>query len=250
MRSGFVAEWILTRFTTRSRAASIVGDLLESRSEKGTLWFWRSVAGIVLAVAWRRPLAFAAAFYLGLCSLGALSMPIYGAHAAHRPPEAWIPVFAILAWTGTLLWMTVPYAVIRFGLRDSFAQIALVFGGLVTIIIFYWWVPAVLVACLVLAFSLITTLISVARRWRALVALALATAFGFGGGLLALSLAGLYQKHLYPGPVAEINSRLINWGVPLLATWILATACSRMHRLLLRRDLGDPEADLRIKLDS
>ena len=250
MRSGFVAEWILTRFTTRSRAASIVGDLLESHSEKGTLWFWRSVAGIVLAVAWRRPLAFAAAFYLGLHALGALQMPIYGVDAAHRPPEAWMPVFAVLLGPGMVLWMAAPYAAIRFGLRDSFAQIALVFGGLVTLIIFYWWILAVLAACLVLAFSLITTSIFVARRRRALVALAIATVFGFGGGLLAFYLAGLYQKHLYPGPVAEINSPVINWGVPLLATWILATACSRMHRLLLRRDLGDPEADLRIKLDS
>jgi len=250
MRSEFVAEWILARLTTRSRAASIVGDLLENRSEKGTLWFWRSFAGIVLAVAGRRPFAFVAAFFLGLHALGALSMPIYGVHAAHRPPEMWIPVFAVLAWVGTLLWMTVPYVVIRFGLRDSFAQIALVFCGLVTTIIFYWWIPAVLAACLVLAFSLITASMFVAQPRRALLALAVATAFGFAGGLLTLFLAGLYQKHLYPGPVAEIDSRVLIWGTPLLATWILTTGCSRAHHLFLRHDPGQPEADLQIKLDS
>jgi hypothetical protein len=249
MRSEFVAEWILARLTTRSRAASVVGDLLENRSEKGTLWFWRSFAGIVLAVAWRRPLAFVAAFYLGLHSIGALSMPIYGIHAAHRPPEMWIPVFAVLAWIGTLLWMTVPYAVIRFDLRDSFAQIALVFCGLVTTIILYWWIPAVLAACLVLAFTLITASMFGARQRRTLLALAVTTAFGFVGGLLTLYVAGLYHKHLYPGQIAEINSRVINGGAPLLATWILTTGCSRLHRLLLRPDLGDPEADLQ-KLDS
>jgi len=249
MRSEFAAEWILARFTTRSRAASIVGDLLENRSEKGTLWFWRSFAGIVLAVAWRRPLAFASAFYLGLHSLGALQMPIYGMAAPHRPPQEWMPVFAVLSGLGMLLWMAAPYAAIRFGFRDSFAQVALVFGGLVTIIIFYWWIPAVLAACLVLAFSLITTSIFVARRRRALVALAITTAFGFGGGLLTFYLAGLYQKHLYPGQVAEINSGVLDCA-PLLATWILTTACSRVHRLLLRHDPGDLEADLQIKLDS
>jgi hypothetical protein len=249
MRSEFVAEWILARFTTRSRAASIVGDLLENRSEKGNLWFWRSFAGIVLVVAWRRPLAFVAAFYLGLHSIRALSMPIYGVHAAHRPPEAWIPVFAILAWIGTLLWMTVPYAVIRFGLGDSFAQIALVFCGLVTTIILYWWIPAVLATCLVLGFSLITASMFVAQPRRAFVALTVATAFGFAGGLLTLFLAGLYQKHLYPGPVAEINSRVLDCA-PLLATWILTTGCSRAHHLFLRHDPGQPEADLQIKLDS
>jgi len=250
MRSEFVAEWILARLTTRSRAASIVGDLLENRSEKGTLWFWRSFAGIVLAVAWRRPFAFVAAFFLGLHALGALQMPIYSMYAAHRPPEAWMPVFWVLISIGILLWMAAPYVAIRFGLRDSFAQLALVFGGLVTVIIFYWWIPAVLVPCIVLASSLATASMFSAQRRRALLALAVATAFGFGGGLLAFYLAGLYQKHLYPGPVAEINSRVINWGVPLLATWILTTGCSSAHHLFLRHDPGQPEADLQIKLDS
>jgi hypothetical protein len=250
MRSEFVAEWILARLTTRSRAASIIGDLLENRSEKGTLWFWRSFAGIVLAVAWRRPLAFVAAFFLGLHALGALQMPIYGVDAAHRPPEAWMPVFWVLSGLGMALWMAAPYAAIRFGLRDSFAQIALVFGGLVTIIIFYWWIPAVSSSCLILALSLITASMFVARRRRALLALAVTTAFGFGGGLLSFYLAGLYQKHLYPGPVAEINSNVINWSVPLLATWILTTGCSLAHHLFLRHDPGQPEADLQIKLDS
>jgi hypothetical protein len=249
MRSEFVAEWILARLTTRSRAASIVGDLLENRSEKRTLWFWRSFAGIVLAVAWRRPLAFVAAFYLGLHSLGALQMPIYGMAATHRPPQEWMPVFAVLLGLGMLLWMAAPYATIRFGLRDSFAQLALVFGGLVTIIIFYWWIPAVLSACLILALSLITASMF-ARQRRALLALAVTTAFGFVGGLLTLYLAGLYQKHLYPGQMAEINSRVINGGALLLATWILTTACSRAHHLFLRHDPGQPEADLQIKLDS
>lgn len=249
MRSDFVAEWILARFTTRSRAASIVGDLLENRCEKGTLWFWRSFAGIVLAVAWRRPFAFASAFYLGLHALGALQMPIYGVNAAHRPPQEWMLVFDVLSGLGMLQWMAAPYAAIRFGLRDSFAQLALVFGGLVTIIIFYWWIPAVSAACLVLAFTLITASMFGARQRRALLALAVTTAFGFGGGLLTFYLAGLYQKHLYPGQVAEINSSVLNWGVPLLATWILTTACSRMHRLLLRPE-GDPEADMQIKIDS
>jgi hypothetical protein len=249
MRSEFVAEWILARLTTRSRAASIVGDLLENRSEKGTLWFWRSFAGIVLAVAWRRPLAFAAAFFLGLHGLGALQMPIYGMYAAHRPPQEWMPVFAVLSGLGMVLWMAAPYAAIRFGLRDSFAQLALVFGGLVTIIIFYWWISAVLVPCIVLAFSLATASMFSAQRRRALLALAVATAFGFAGGLLTLFLAGLYQKHLYPGPVAEINSRVLNCA-PLLATWILTTGCSSAHHLFLRHDPGQPEADLQIKLDS
>ncbi len=62
MHSASIAEWIVGRFTSGKRAASIVGDLLELESQNGALWFWLSLARVVLALAWRWPLAFVAAF--------------------------------------------------------------------------------------------------------------------------------------------------------------------------------------------
>jgi len=55
MRNASCAEWILCRVATPDKAASIVGDLLEA--DKGPLWFWTAVAGTVLRLAWRRPMA-------------------------------------------------------------------------------------------------------------------------------------------------------------------------------------------------
>ncbi len=70
MRSTRWAEWIIARFARRAVAASIVGDLLETATQRGTLWFWWSVAGITLSYIWRPIIAFVAAFYVGLKNLG------------------------------------------------------------------------------------------------------------------------------------------------------------------------------------
>jgi hypothetical protein len=43
MRNASVAEWILSRVTGPERAASIVGDLIESADSRGGVWFWSSV---------------------------------------------------------------------------------------------------------------------------------------------------------------------------------------------------------------
>ena len=40
MRNAHLAEWILSLFTTRERAAATVGDLTENASARGALWFW------------------------------------------------------------------------------------------------------------------------------------------------------------------------------------------------------------------
>ena len=53
MRSASFAEWIIARFTTKARASSIIGDLLEAVPEKGNLWFWLSVAGVFFSLTWR-----------------------------------------------------------------------------------------------------------------------------------------------------------------------------------------------------
>lgn len=53
MHSARVAEWILGLVTTRDRAASTIGDLTERETDRGALWFWRSVFGTVGACLWR-----------------------------------------------------------------------------------------------------------------------------------------------------------------------------------------------------
>jgi hypothetical protein len=232
------AEWIIARFTDRTRAASIVGDLLEGATEQETSRFWWSVAGIVLSLTWRRPIAFVAALFMGLYSLGALPTAIYSLYATHRPPGEWVPFFAVLSGLGVLLWMTAPYAAIRYGFRDGFAQLALALCGLITIVIFCWWIKALDITCVALALLVFVTSVVSPQRRRALLALVASLAFGFAGVLLASYLPML----MYPRPVAEMRPGAVSclW---LLEVAILTTACSHMHRLLLRREQMDSETE-------
>ena len=77
MHRGRLAEELLSLVAPADRAASTIGDLLEEVDARGRLWFWQSVARLVLALLARdllaAPLAMAAAsafswfLYMGLC---------------------------------------------------------------------------------------------------------------------------------------------------------------------------------------
>lgn len=53
MRSIHIAEWILALVTSRDRAASTVGDLVEEAATRGAFWFWPSVLRIAASLLWR-----------------------------------------------------------------------------------------------------------------------------------------------------------------------------------------------------
>jgi hypothetical protein len=64
-----------------------------------------------------------------------------------------MPVFMVLSAAATILLFLPVYAAIRYGFRDQVTQLALALTGLATAVIYYWWQPAVLVACIVLSIS-------------------------------------------------------------------------------------------------
>jgi len=89
MRRVRIAEWILELVTTRERAASLAGDLVEDGPGHGVFWFWATVvraAGTMLwrefASDWKRMLRLGAAGliveYLGMLILLLLVSPILG----------------------------------------------------------------------------------------------------------------------------------------------------------------------------
>ena len=53
MRKDRIAEWLLESVTTHERAASTVGDLMESAATRGDGWFWSSVLRTVASLMWR-----------------------------------------------------------------------------------------------------------------------------------------------------------------------------------------------------
>ena len=248
MHSASIAEWIVGRFTSEKRAAAIVGDLLELKPQKGIFWFWLSLARVVLAHAWRRPLAFLAAFYAGAWALGAFQMAIFGIHAQHRPPEhPWIPVFIVLSAADTFLLLLLVYAAIRYGFRDRVTQFALALTGLATAIIYYWWLPAILIACIALSICVVVASILSSERRRAALVVLVVVVVGFGGGLLAIYLAGQYQHFVYPGLMGSREMRehpsvlWVGFCMLLTAAWMMTTACSRMHDRLMRKQSSDFE---------
>jgi hypothetical protein len=231
-----IVEWMVGRFTSGKRAASIVGDLLELESQNGTLWFWLSLVRVVLALAWRRPLAFVAAFYAGTWAMGGFQRAIAGVHAQHRPPEyPWMLVFMVLCAAATILLSLLVYSAIRYGFSDRVTQLALAFAGLTTAVIYFWWLRAILVACIALSIYVTVASILSGERRRAATVLLVVLAIGFGGGLLAMYLGTQYQHFVYPGPMGdrELREHLsviwMGFCTQLMWTWMMTATCSRMH---------------------
>lgn len=227
MRNAAWAEWTIARFVDRRRAASIVGDLLETGAQTGTFGFWLSVTRIVFSFIWRPAVAFVAAYVFGLIGRRVTIAALI--HAGSREP---LP--SVVWLFGNVLWMAVSYAAIRYGLRDKFAQLALGLCGLVTIIMFYRWTLAVAFACIALALTILVASVRSAQRNRTWAALTTAVVFGFGGSLL---LRGALAKLFYYQLVrSDLGTTMVSICFWLLAVWITTTACGRMHDRLLRRD--------------
>ncbi len=249
MRSASIAEWVLARFMSKSRAASIVGDLLELEPQKGRLWFWLALCRVVFALNWRRPPAFITAFYSGMWAVGRFQMAIYGIHAQHRPPESWIPMFSLASEAGIFTIFVLAYRLIRYGPRDRVTQLALLWAVPVTELIYFWWRPVILVSCILLSIFAAAASTGSRESRRAALALFVALVVGFGGVLLALYLATQYQHFVYPGPMGDREMRehpSIAWVflcLLLLAAWTMTTACSRMHDWLAQKKSLDLETE-------
>jgi hypothetical protein len=243
MRTASTAEWILCRVTSKERAASMVGDLMEIQERKGVLWFWLSVASVALSLFWRRPIAFVAAFYTGMWTFGRLMMVIYGINAQHRPPEyPWMPVFDVLILAGSTLWAVSLYGAIRYGLQERSAQLVLAYAGLVTAVIYLWWLPAVLAACIAAALVIATASILKSKLRKESLVVLVAVSIGSAARFLAFILAALYQHFLYRGPWGDREMQehpSLEWValcMMVLSFWVMTTAWSKMREWLMRSE--------------
>jgi hypothetical protein len=158
MQSATSAEWILGRLTTKERAASIIGDLVEIEKHKGQLWFWLSVAGIVVSLAWRRPVAFLAGSFAGVWTG-------YCFFWATFYRARWMPVLEVFTLVGSTLCFFFMYSVVRYGIRERASQLALAWAGLITMVIFCWQQPVVLTLCVIAALA-ITAASTLKRSFR------------------------------------------------------------------------------------
>lgn len=234
MPNGALAEWVVGHFTDRDRAASAVGDLLELAPERGSLWFWTSIAGIVLAFNWRRLLAFAIG-YLCLASVHGLSFRLLAPareilRGHNNLAHNWLPFQAVLITSSlAVVVFAAAYVAVYRGLRDELTRFFFALLAVCSIAIFLLRVPAI-VLLMMLALVVFST---VYRPWRrASVAAALALAVGFCGFRLILYL---WPWYLSLFPLSATFNSVSTDMLPLLIAIIQAAACDWAHWLLLDR---------------
>jgi hypothetical protein len=245
MRSVAVAEWVLARFAGEQRAAAMLGDLLEQRQQRSERWFWRSLAGVLLAVAWRPVLGFVGAFYVANWALRGMMPRGFVGSAPHD--FIWLPVLDATIFVGSFAWFVVVYAGIRYGVRDTLMQLAGALAVLATAVAFSWHYGPLLVAFAALTLAVVIASAAVRRRRGA------AAAF-LGTGLIYLAslyltalLASFYQRRVLHlriiGSVELQEHRSISYVVLFLMVMgqaVMAWACAKMHRSLIERGAVEP----------
>lgn len=248
MLSNSIAEWIISRCTSKERAASIAGDLIEIRSQKGDRWFWLSLAGTVVSLVWRRPFAFVAALYAGTWAYSAFQMAVFGIHAEHPLQElVWMPSFNLLIGIAAILWAVLLYGAIRYGLTDRTTQLTLTLTVLVTAMIYFWWQPVVLAMCIAASIVVAAISISVRERRGAIFALTAAVGAGVGTSMLAGFLD--LRRLAYAGLIGDRELRMhpsiawIDFCGLLAILWMTTAAFSRTHDYFLRKRLSNSEIE-------
>ena len=245
MCNASVAEWIVSRFTSKERATSIVGDLVELESQKGAMWFWLSIARVLLSLCWRRVLGLAAVLYMSGWTYAHFQMVLFGIHSRHRPMEVWVEALLMLAFVGILLWIMLVYGAISYGMRDRATQMTLLWAVLITSIIFFWLKPTALAACLALGLILAWSSMSNLENRRAMLVLTATTVTGAASGFVAAYAGGRYQTFVYPGPLGpkELAAHpSIVWAhicLLLIVVWNTTTVYSRIHARMTRNTLAE-----------
>jgi hypothetical protein len=232
MRSASIAEWMIGRFTDRSRAAWIIGDLNEVQSEKGRLWFWLSVAGILIRLGWRPLTAFVAAFYAGNWALVAFQRAAFAVpfDSPHRAWGIWETVLENLPFIGAVLWTGLLYAAIRYGIRDRLVHFVLAMTGLVSVITYYWWEPFVPEVCVALIVAIAAACMLSGKGRRNALILVLFVSIGRVSTLFCGYL--VHQHLIFSGPMGDVELRAhssILWMIfclYLLNAWILTAVFS------------------------
>ena len=250
MRSHAVAEWIVGRFTNKSRAASILGDLEELKPQKGRLWFWLSFVRVVFSLAWRRPIAFVAAVlatFVWVLGDMSLVVPIWRSHGYKLPDHPWVFASNAFSTIGAVLLTVLMYSAIRYGFRDGVTRLALVLTPVVTATTIYcWWHSAVLAVSIVAGILVAASYIANKQRIREVLALTIVIVVGSAGSVLASHVSSLYLHHLgygRPAPPSAIWIILISLCELLLTTLLVTIACSRAHGWLMRAQQLDSGID-------
>ncbi|HTH53919.1 MAG TPA: hypothetical protein VL495_08220 [Edaphobacter sp.] len=248
MHSSRLAEWMVRRFTSPAKAATLVGDLEELRPQKGSLWFWSSLAMFVARLCWRWLVALIVVSYLATRIFGELTFVVARAIARHRPQPSWMTVLLAALEIDAFLWITSIFAAIRYGIRDRGAQLAFLWAGLVMAVVVSWsQLPAFLFSIGLCGVLMVVSIKNQENRRRMCV-LAVTVEIGFVSYLIVtLFEVVLFRISDFHGILGIQGNSNIFWFaslLPLVSTWAAVSVFSRMHRWALNIKGGRSEVEI------
>lgn len=234
MRNVAMTEWVIARFAGERQAATIMGDLLEQREQKGAWWFWRSVAEILLAVAWRPVLGFVGALYVFAYAYNGTMTREFG---------LWVtPGLEVATFLGVIAWFVAVYAGVRYGVRDRLTQLSALTAVLGSAAACLWRSPVIVGVCAALGFAIVVVSATV-RSWRRAALVFLGTGVTFFAGYNLMALTDLaytrYVLHLrlIGTPQLEQHPSIgyVDLVMQLLGEFVTAWVCAKMHRRFVER---------------
>ena len=226
-------EWLLARLTTPDRASAILGDLAEMAATRGRLWFAAAYLRTLFSLTWRIVLA------LFIADIGReVIFDLFHLYIGHTPAAwrnatgSWLDLLnssgPLLACIMSTLWFVLPFAVIRYGLRDRFVRLtfAVAVGTTLAFLCIPWASLACAAATLVLAAAAFTSSI-----WRKPFEV---LAWTGAAGILTIAAADAFRLSFHPQPGIERTlasyAEILTFQGSLL---VAAFVCSRLHCWLL-----------------
>lgn len=240
MHSAAIAEWILRWFVGKSRAVTIIGDLVEDVPEKGMLWFWAATFGTAFSLGWRQAGGFIAAYYVGKWIFRAYWTATF-AHTNAQTPS----YLSFAVGGGQDACMLLAYAALRYGWRDRLAQIAGFVACIAAVTVYGWRSPAVATLCGLLLCAAGIASARRADRQNAALALGILLAVGWVIGVAAVLIDTIYgaMLHVPWEPLNRTPARpsvaWVGFVVYLGIVWSLTSFCGWVHRRLLGPDGPD-----------
>jgi hypothetical protein len=126
-------ESLLALIAGSDRAAAILGDLTEMAATRGRLWFWTAFTRTLISLGWRTPVAFVFAIASVRFIFGRV-LPLLENHRITHLRDAGLfgvynPHLRLVTWNTSMvisqcLFFALPFAIVRFGLRNRVTQLA------------------------------------------------------------------------------------------------------------------------------
>jgi hypothetical protein len=226
------AEIFLALFAGPARAAAILGDLTEIAQTRGRIWFLAAYARTLFTFTWRIMLA------LFVADIGRELMFNLANIYFHATPPTWRTTDGpylldhmgpLLACIMSTLWFALPFAAVRYGLRDRFVQ--LTFAVAVGTTVAFLFIPFASLACAIAVLALAAAALA-SKTWRKPIAVLLWTG---AAGLLMVAVSTVIRIQV-PRAFPHGHTLLARNAPALLfqtGLLTLAFVCARLHALLL-----------------